>query len=636
MRESNQRTHPQFGDRSMLHRNAGSRLSIQKEQRRRDWAIIKQLTLNLWPQGEWSIRARVVTGLGLLVAAKVLNVQVPFVFKSVIDALNVDMTAQSTVWLVAGSLIVGYGVTRVGATLCSELLNAVFAKVGQRAVRKVARETFEHLMNLDIQFHLSRQTGGLTRAIDRGTKGITFIIGALVFRIFPTVLEVGMVCGILTYNFGVQYAVVTGLTMVAYTWFTVRTTAWRTQFRQAANKADNQSATIAVDALINYEAVKHFGNERHELQRYDQSLSRYEAASLKIASSLAMLNSGQNIIFSTALTTMMFLAAQGVVQGTMTVGDLVMVNQLVFQLSLPLNFLGTVYRELRQSLLDMDTLFKLQGERNAVVSRPNAPNLQLQGGNIRFEDVSFGYIDQRPIFKSVSFTIPAGKKTAIVGPSGCGKSTVVRLLGRFYDPNGGRILVDGQDISQVELSSLRRALGVVPQDTPLFHTDIITNLRYGRLDATDEEVFQAAQKANIHATVSKLPHGYKTPVGERGLMISGGEKQRLAIARVILKDPSILLFDEATSALDSHTEHEVMNSINTILRDKHCTSVFIAHRLRTIVDADHIIVLKEGVVVEQGTHEKLLALQGTYHDLWRAQQEETSSGEREDVLQPSQ
>ncbi|KAH9063606.1 P-loop containing nucleoside triphosphate hydrolase protein [Lactarius vividus] len=595
------------------------------EQRRRDWAIVRRLAVHIWPKNDWGTRGRVVLGVGLLVSGKLLNVQVPLFFKEVIDTLNIPLDAQSTVWVVCGSVILAYGAARIGATLFGELLNAVFANVGQRAVRTVARQTFEHLLNLDLKFHLSRQTGGLTRAIDRGTKGVTFILQAILFRVVPTALEISLVCGILTYKFGWDYAAITLATMAAYTWYTVRTTAWRTQFRRQANSADNKAATVAVDSLLNYEAVKNFNNEQYEVKQYDAHLCAYEKASVKIATSLALLNSGQNIIFSTALTGIMFLAAQGVINGTMTVGDLVMVNQLVFQLSMPLNFLGTIYREVRQSLLDMEVLFNLQAEHTPAKDPPDAKALSLSGGKISFENVAFGYHPNCPIFRDLSFTIPAGKKVAIVGPSGCGKSTVFRLLYRFYEPSAGRILVDGQDISRVQLASLRAAVGVVPQDTPLFHADIMHNVRYGRLDASDEEVVAAMKKAHVHDTVIRLPDGYATNVGERGLMVSGGEKQRLAVARALLKNPPILFFDEATAALDAQTESELMKNINATLLDSARTSIFIAHRLRTVVEADVIIVLKEGTVVEQGTHEELLREGGLYYSMWQEQAADTFS-----------
>ncbi|TDL20752.1 P-loop containing nucleoside triphosphate hydrolase protein [Rickenella mellea] len=618
-----QPTEPDLGNRP-VHISAS-------EQRKKDWSIIRKLIVNIWPPNDWGVRGRVILGFGLLV----LNVQVPLIFKNIIDSLNVPISGDTTVWVVAGALIMGYGAARIGATLFGEMLNAVFANVGQRAIRKVARETFEHLLNLDLKFHLSRQTGGLTRAIDRGTKGITFILQAILFRIVPTALEISMVCGILTYKFGWDYAAVVLTTMGLYTWFTVRTTSWRTRFRREANVADNKAATVAVDSLINFDAVKHFNNEKFEIAQYDKHLASYEKSSVKITTSLAFLNSGQNVIFSSALTLIMFMAAQGVISGTMTVGDLVMINQLVFQLSFPLNFLGTIYREMRQSLMDMEVLFNLQTQHTPVADKPDAKALQLKDGTIRFENVNFGYHPDRPIFRNLSFTVPGGKKVAIVGPSGCGKSTVIRLLYRFYTPSSGHIYIDDQDIYECQLNSVREKIGVVPQDTPLFHSDVMHNIRYGRLDASDEEVIEVAKKANVHGTVASMPEGYKTTVGERGLMISGGEKQRLAVARVLLKDPPILFFDEATSALDSQTETELMRNINNTLLSKSRTSIFIAHRLRTVVEADLIIVLKDGQVVEQGTHDALLRRGGLYHDMWLEQASDAMMGEEDSSEPPS-
>lgn len=443
----------------------------------------------------------------------------------------------------------------------------------------------------------------------------------MVFHIIPTALEISLVSGVLTYQYGWKFAALTVGTMTAYSWFTISTTAWRTKFRKQANAADNKGATVAVDSLINYEAVKYFNNEAYEANRYDSALKNYEGASIKVATSLAYLNSGQNLIFSTALTGMMYMAAQGVATGNLTVGDLVMVNQLVFQLSVPLNFLGSVYRELRQSLLDMETLFNLQKENVAIKEIPNAQPLLLnKGGEIRFENVTFGYRPDRPILKNLSLTIPAGKKIAIVGPSGCGKSTILRLLFRFYDVQEGRILIDGQDIRHVSLESLRKAIGVVPQDTPLFNDTIEHNIRYGKITADREAVISAAKRARVHDIIASFPDGYNTMVGERGMMISGGEKQRLAISRLILKDPPLLFFDEATSALDTHTEQALMGEIRSFLKDGGRTSVFIAHRLRTVLDSDVIIVLKDGSVAEQGTHERLIDSGGIYGELWSAQE----------------
>ncbi|EKD14229.1 uncharacterized protein L3040_003632 [Drepanopeziza brunnea f. sp. 'multigermtubi'] len=593
-----------------------------KEQRKADWAIMKEMVKYLWPKDNLGTRFRVGLSLVLLVGAKVLNVQVPFYFKNIVDSMNVDFVAVGgTAATVAGSMIFAYGMTRIGATLFQEVRNAVFASVAQKAIRRVACNVFDHLLRLDLNFHLTKQTGGLTRAIDRGTKGISFLLTSMVFHILPTALEISMVCGILTYQYGAKFAAITVLTMVGYTAFTIWTTAWRTKFRRAANAADNKGSTVAVDSLINYEAVKYFNNEKFEVSRYDQALKEYEKSSIKVATSLAFLNSGQNLIFSSALTAMMYLAADGVATGNLSVGDLVMVNQLVFQLSVPLNFLGSVYRELRQSLLDMETLFNLQKVNVAIKEPPNAKPLQLsQGGEIKFENVTFGYHPDRPILRNLSLTIPAGKKIAIVGPSGCGKSTILRLLFRFYDIQQGRILVDGQDIRNVSLDSLRRAIGVVPQDTPLFNDTIEHNIRYGDLNASPEKVLAAAQRARIHDIVSAFPNGYKTLVGERGMMISGGEKQRLAVARLILKDPPLLFFDEATSALDTHTEQALMQNINSVLKDKARTSVFVAHRLRTIYDSDKIIVLKDGQVAESGTHRELIDTGGVYSELWSVQE----------------
>ncbi|KAJ4477494.1 P-loop containing nucleoside triphosphate hydrolase protein [Lentinula aciculospora] len=600
-------------------------LATTAQERRSNWRIVKNLMVNVWPKNDWKTRGTVVLGFALLISGKVLNVQVPLLFKQIIDSLNLplDPSSTATVWTIAGATILGYGAARIGASVFSELLNAVFANIGQRAIRKVARETFEQLLNMDMKFHLARQTGGLTRAIDRGTKGITFLLQAILFRIVPTALEISMVCGILTYKFGWDFAVITAGTLAAYAWFTIRTTSWRTQFRRDANKADQRAASSSVDSLINFEAVKHFNNEKYEVAQYDKHLRDYEKSSVKITTSLAFLNSGQNVIFSSALTMTMLMAAQGVVNGTMTVGDLVMINQLIFQLSLPLNFLGTIYRELQQNLLDMEVLFDLREDNPPIEDMPGAQPLNLPvdaGKSIRFENVQFAYHPSRPIFTDLSFTIPAGKRVAFVGPSGCGKSTILRLLFRFYEPSSGRILIGDQDISQVQLESLRKSIGVVPQDTPLFHADVMHNVRYGSMNKDEFDAIDAAKKANVHEAIMRLPDGYKTKVGERGLMISGGEKQRLAVARVLLKDPPILFFDEATSALDAHTEAELMKNISSALLHKSRTSIFIAHRLRTVVEADLIVVLQEGRVAEQGTHDELLRKGGLYHRMWLQQQ----------------
>lgn len=558
--------------------------------------------------------------------------QVPFYFKSIIDSMNIDFAAVGgTAMTVAGASIFAYGATRIGAALFQEFRNAIFATVSQKAIRNVAGHVFEHLLKLDLNFHLARQTGGLTRAIDRGTKGISFLLTSMVFHIIPTALEITLVSGILTYNYGWKFAALAVGTMAAYSWFTIATTAWRTKFRKQANAADNKGATVAVDSLINYEAVKYFNNEAYEAKRYDSALKNYQDASIKVATSLAYLNSGQNLIFSSALTGMMYMGAQGVASGSLSIGDLVMINQLVFQLSVPLNFLGSVYRELRQSLLDMETLFNLQKVNVAITEPKNAPPLLLnKGGEIKFENVSFGYRPDRPILQNCNLTIPAGKKVAIVGPSGCGKSTILRLLFRFYDVQSGRITIDGQDIRQVQIESLRKSIGVVPQDTPLFNDTIEHNIRYGDIHADSNAVIAAAKRAKIHSIIESLPDGYQTMVGERGMMISGGEKQRLAVSRLILKDPPLLFFDEATSALDTHTEAELLRNIRDVLIEKKRTSVFIAHRLRTIYDSDMIIVMKGGQVAEQGTHETLVDRDGIYAELWSAQEMAFMEGEDQD------
>ncbi|RDA87568.1 hypothetical protein CP532_3974 [Ophiocordyceps camponoti-leonardi (nom. inval.)] len=611
------------------------------EQRKADWAIVRHMSRYLWPRKDGlGTKLRVGLALALLLGAKLLNVQVPFYFKSIVDAMDVDAAALGgTAAAVASSLILAYGAARIGAAVFQELRNAIFASVAQKAIRDVARNVLHHLLRLDLSFHLARQTGGLTRAMDRGTKGISFLLTSIVFHILPTALEVSMVCGILTWQYGVRYAAITALTMTAYTAFTIWTTAWRTRFRRQANAADNRASTAAVDSLLNYEAVKHFGNERYEVARYDAALAEYERSSIKVATSLALLNSGQNVIFSAALTAMMLLAADGVAAGSLTVGDLVMINQLVFQLSVPLNFLGSVYRELRQSLLDMGALFSLQRVPVNVADRPGARPLSLAGGGeIRFDKVTFGYRpDRAPILRDLSLTISAGDKVAIVGPSGCGKSTLLRLLFRFYDVDGGRILIDGQDIRDVSLESLRRNIGVVPQDTPLLNASVEDNMRYGRVDASREEVVDAAKRAHVHEAIERFPDGYQTMVGERGLMISGGEKQRLAVTRVLLKDPPLLFFDEATSALDTHTEQALLASINSILRERRRTSVFVAHRLRTILDADLIVVLKDGSVAETGTHRELVERGGVYAELWNAQESmfREDGKERIDEVEPS-
>lgn len=593
--------------------------------------MLKSLFKTIWPKNNLNFKIRVIIALSLLVGAKILNVQVPFYFKQIIDTMNIDWTNEVGVFLtVIGSLILAYGGARFGAVLFGELRNAIFASVAQLAIRRVAYNTFVKLLNMDLQFHLSRQTGGLTRAIDRGTKGISYVLSAMVFHIIPITLEISIVCGILTYNYGASFAAMTFVTMLAYSIFTIQTTAWRTKFRRQANNADNQAANVALDSLINYESVKIFNNELYQASKYDKALMKYQQSSVKIATSLAFLNSGQNFIFTLALTAMMYMGCQGVYTGELTVGDLVLINQLVFQLSVPLNFLGSVYRELKQSLLDMENLFQLQNQPIKIKEILNAPPLKLNNNNnnnslpgeIRFENVLFGYHPDRPILNNASFTIPAGQKVAIVGPSGSGKSTILRLIFRFYDINQGRILIDGQDISKVLLESLRKLIGIVPQETPLFNDTILENIRYGRLDANDEEIYRVINQVQLNKLIDDLPDGVQTIVGERGMMISGGEKQRLAMARLLLKRAPITFFDEATSALDTHTEQALLKTIRLVFKQQYQTNVSIAHRLRTIADADKIIVLNKGQVVEEGTHWQLLNEQpnSLYAQLWNIQE----------------
>ncbi|NXU54822.1 ABCB7 protein, partial [Turnix velox] len=588
--------------------------------------IIKAMLSYVWPKDRPDLRARVAISLGFLASAKAMNILVPFMFKYAVDNLNqlsgnmLNLsTAPNTVATVATAVLVGYGVSRAGAALFNEARNAVFGKVAQNSIRRIAKNVFLHLHNLDLAFHLSRQTGALSKTIDRGTRGISFVLSALVFNLGPTMFEVALVSGILV-SCGAEFALVTLGTLGAYAAFTIGVTQWRTKFRIEMNKADNDAGNAAIDSLLNYETVKYFNNERYEAQRYDEFLKKYENASLKTTSTLALLNFGQSAIFSIGLTAIMVLASQGIIAGSLSVGDLVMVNGLLFQLSLPLNFLGTVYRETRQALIDMNTLFTLLSVDTKIKDKELAPPLQItpQTASIVFDNVHFEYLEGQNVLAGVSFEVPAGKKVAIVGGSGSGKSTIVRLLFRFYEPQKGNIYVAGQNIQDVSLESLRKAIGVVPQDAVLFHNTIYYNLLYGNIGATQEQVHAVAKLAGIHDAILRMPNGYNTQVGERGLKLSGGEKQRVAIARAMLKEPPIFLYDEATSSLDSITEENILSAMRDMV--KHRTSVFIAHRLSTVVDADEIIVLAQGKVVERGRHADLLASPSNlYYEMWHTQ-----------------
>lgn len=595
-----------------------------------EWTTIRTLLPYLWPQGQIAIRARVVAALLCLVAAKVATVYVPLLYKQA-----VDLVSNGTDFAIAAliGIIVGYGVVRVAQQAFGELREFFFARVAQRAIRTVALKTFRHLHALSLRFHLDRQTGGLSRAIERGVKGIEFLLSFMLFSILPTLIEIAMVCGILWYLFDIRYAAVTFMTIGGYIAFTMVVTEWRLKFRRRMNEQDQTANTRAIDSLLNFETVKYFGNEAHEAERYDGSLRRYEDAAVASRSSLSLLNVGQGFIIAGGLIALMSMAGYGVKSGAMTVGDFVLVNTYLIQLFLPLNFLGFVYREMKQSLADMEAMFRLLDVEREVADEPDAPALAAGPGRIEFDDVSFAYRDDRPILKGISFTVEPGQTVAIVGPSGAGKSTISRLLFRFYDVTGGAVRIDGQDIRAVTQQSVRAALGIVPQDTVLFNDTIYYNIAYGRPNASPAEVEAAARHASIHDFVMGLPDGYQTSVGERGLKLSGGEKQRVAIARTILKDPRIYLFDEATSALDSHTERAIQQSLREVSRDR--TTLVIAHRLSTIVDADQILVLEAGKIVERGRHGELLARDGPYAAMWRRQLESRDgAGESADPLAP--
>jgi ATP-binding cassette subfamily B protein len=588
-------------------------------------AILRAVLPYLWPAGRFDLKFRVVLALLCLVLAKVVTVLTPFAYKYAVDALTGAQSkgsAQATaVLLLAGPMVmvIAYGVGRIMMVVFAQLRDALFAKVGQSAVRQLAIRTFRHLHALSLRFHLDRRTGGLSRIIERGTKGIDTILRYSLFNTFPTVIEIAFVAGILWWNFGPVYALVILLTIVFYTGFTYWATEWRINLRRVMNDADADANTKAIDSLLNFETVKYFGNEEHEAQRFDRSLARYEKAAVRTWISLAILNAGQAVAFSLGLAAIMIMVAVDVTQGRASVGDFVMVNALMVQLYMPLNFLGSVYRDIKQGLIDIEQMFDLLAVDTEIKDAPGASDLRVTNGEIVFDRVDFAYDRRRPILKDLSLAVPPGNTVAIVGSSGAGKSTISRLIYRFYEPTGGRIEIDGQDISSVTQKSLRAAVGMVPQDTVLFNDTILYNIRYGRPDATDEEVYEAAKLAHIHEFVMTLPHGYQTMVGERGLKLSGGEKQRVSIARTILKGPPILILDEATSALDSRTEQDIQKALKQVSRDR--TTIVIAHRLSTVVEADEIIVLEGGRIVERGRHEALLRKKGIYHAMWTRQRE---------------
>jgi ATP-binding cassette subfamily B protein len=576
-----------------------------------DWNIIRTLLPYLM-----EFKGRVVLALLLLVLAKLANVTVPLLLKEIVDTLG----KPQAMLLVPVSLVVGYGLLRLFSTLFGELRDAVFAKVTQRAIRRVALKLFVHLHSLSLRFHLERQTGGVSRDIERGTKGISFLLNFMLFSILPTLLEIGLVAGILFYKYNAWFAVITFITLIVYITFTLFITEWRMIFRRTMNDMDSKANTRAIDSLLNYETVKYFGNEDYEARRYDEHMSKWETSAVQNQTSLATLNAGQSAIIAIGMTALMLLASNGVVKGELTIGDLVLINVFMLQLYMPLHFLGFVYREIKHSLVDMEKMFRLLDENREIEDAPNAVALKVDQAAVHFEQVCFSYEPKRQILFDISFDIPSGHTVAVVGSSGAGKSTLSRLLFRFYDVNSGRILIDNQDIRKVTQASLRAAIGIVPQDTVLFNDSIYYNIAYGRPEASREEILHAAQSAHIHAFITSLPDGYDTMVGERGLKLSGGEKQRVAIARAILKNPAILIFDEATSALDSKSEKVIQHELRNVAHNR--TTLVIAHRLSTIVDSHQILVMDGGRIIERGTHRELLAKQGVYAQMWALQQQE--------------
>ena len=584
------------------------------------WQTIRRVAPYLWPPGQFWVKWRVVVAVLLLVAAKVVGLFTPILYKWAVDSLGATGPAMM-MGMGAVGLTVAYGMSRLLNTAFQQLRDVVFARVGQRALRLLALETFRHIHRLSLRSHITRKTGGLSRIIERGVKGVDFLLRFLLFSVGPLVLELLLTLGVLFWLFDVWYMLVVAVTIVLYVWFTFAVTEWRVKIRKVMNDQDTDANQKAIDSLLNYETVKYFNAEEREAGRYDRAMAGYEEAAVRTNNSLAFLNFGQGFLITAGLVIVMVMAAIGVERGELTVGDFVMVNAYMIQITLPLNFLGTVYREIRQALVDMSEMFRLLGQPAEVTDRPGAKPLVVTGGEVLLDDVRFGYDPERPILKGVTIRVPAGQKVAIVGSSGSGKSTVGRLLFRFYDVDGGRLTIDGQDVRDVTLASLHAQIGVVPQDTVLFNDTIRYNIAYGRDEATEAEVIAAARAAQLHDFIMRLPRGYDTTVGERGLKLSGGEKQRVGIARTLLKNPPILMLDEATSALDTETERDIQNALEAMGRGR--TVITIAHRLSTIADADRIVVLEDGQVVEEGTHEALLAREGRYWQLWHRQLSET-------------
>ena len=592
--------------------------------------VLRELAPFIWPAGRPDLRWRVVWALVALVIAKIITLAVPIAYKAIVDLLTGEATGKqiTAIGLAASPvfLILAYGVGRVMMVVFAQFRDVWFTAVAQHAVRELANRTFRHLHALSLRFHLERRTGGLNRVIERGVTGVDTIVRMAVLNSIPTAVELAMIAGMVAYYFGWIYVVVVLVTVGLYVWFTFWASDLRIAIRRDMNDSDTEAHAKAVDSLLNYETVKYFGNEDHEARRFDASMARYERAAIRTYTSLGWLNTGQAVIFTLGTVACMLLAARDVAGGTLTIGGFVMINAILMQLYLPLNFMGMVYREIKQGLIDIETMFTLLHEPPEIVDRPGAKPLRVDKGEIRFENVSFAYDPERQILKNVSFEVPAGKMVAIVGPSGAGKSTISRILFRFYELSGGRVLIDGQNISDAQQRSLRAAIGMVPQDTVLFNDTIEYNIRYGRPEASEREVREAARLAQIHDFIMTLPQGYDSLVGERGLKLSGGEKQRVAIARTILKAPPILMLDEATSALDSHTEKDIQDALERVARER--TSLVIAHRLSTVVHADNIIVLDHGEIVEQGTHLELLSRGGLYASLWTRQREADEARER--------